>query len=303
MKYRELKINVLKDNLEYLNDFLDSLGTEGYYEILFDSERPRPPGGEIIRDDTSVNVYLDEKDLEKELKVIIFLKSNYPDSSYCESRIVETREFEDAYKEFYKPFEIGDKFCIIPVWEKESEQALSLIQKNKIPLYMNPGMAFGTGHHETTKLMLSRIPHLVREGQRIVDMGTGSGILSIAAAKLGVSQILSFDIDPNAVKASQYNKSENIFHKDILYSIEEGGFDHESLLDYEFDLLLANITFAVISKNINHIVKYKTNHFLFSGIITERKEDAFKLFKEKLGGSLIYSEEFNGWEIIEWKKD
>ncbi len=303
MKYLELKVNLPKDIAEEFTNFLDSLAVEGYYEILFDSTLPRPASGEILRDDTNIQVYLGETDTEKELKIYIYLKAVATGNSFIESRIVETKEFEEAYKEFYKPFQIGDYYWIIPTWEKDSEISKRVHQdKNNVILYMNPGLAFGTGHHETTKLMISRIEKIVKEGMSILDMGTGSGILSIAAAYKKVKEILAIDIDPNAVRATEFNWAENKFPAPVNFKVLEGGFDHSEIEKKSYDLMLGNITYAVISQNIEYIKRIKTNRFLFSGLIIEKKEDSIKLFTEHLGGRLTYEEQFNDWIILEWER-
>lgn len=301
MRYKEIKTILPKEISENFLEFLDELKVEGYYEVLFDSSLPRPSDGSIIRDDTRINIYLSETDIEKEIKILIFLKSEADSSFFQESRIVETREFEEAYKEFYKPFEIGSTFCIIPIWEKESTEALRLKEQGLIPLFMNPGMAFGTGHHETTRLMLSRMSEISFDKKIILDMGTGSGILSVGAGLLGASKIIAIDIDPNAVRAAEYNWNENLCSKTTEMKILEGGFEREEVHSESFDIILANITYGVISQNIKLISRIKTNHFLFSGIITERFEDSCKIFKEHLKGSLHHRASQNGWELIEWK--
>jgi ribosomal protein L11 methyltransferase len=302
MKYIELKTNILKDFADEFIEFLDELQVEGYYEVLFDSSLPRPKDGSILRDDTNINIYLGEEDKEKELKILIFLKLKTNNNYFVESRVVETREFEEAYKEFYKPFKIGNKFCIIPIWEKESEEAKNIMSSESINLFMNPGLAFGTGHHETTKLMLSRMSLLIKQGMSILDMGTGSGILSIGAGLLGAKKIIAIDIDPNAVRATEFNWKENDC-KETEISILEGGFDSSEIFQFSYDLVLANITYAVISQNIKNITKIKTKRFLFSGIISEKKEESYNLFSSYLGGNLIYNESMDGWEIIEWARE
>ncbi|MDX1959799.1 MAG: 50S ribosomal protein L11 methyltransferase [Leptospiraceae bacterium] len=301
MKYQEVKVNLPKEIAEEFTEFLDSLQVEGYYEILFDSTIPKKEEEGIIRDNTHIHIYLPENDINKEIQILIFLKTNCNENYFLESRVVETKEFALAYQEFYKPFTIGESFSIIPIWEKDSEKAQE-ISKDKIPLYINPGMAFGTGHHETTKLMLTRMQNVVQSKDSVIDLGTGSGILSIGAALLGAEFILAIDIDPNAVKACEYNWSENNFPSTKTIKILEGGFDHEEIFQHEFQVLLANITFAVISQNISRIKKIKTNRFLFSGIITEKKEDSMELFTKELGGKLVSLEEFNGWLMIDWKR-
>jgi ribosomal protein L11 methyltransferase len=303
MKYIELKVNIPKTICDEFTEFLDSLEVEGYYEILFDSSLPKK-SGELFREDTNIRVYLGEEDFDKEIKIRIYLKAESPDNSFIESRIIETKEFEEAYKEFYKPFLIGNSFWIVPIWEKDSEQNLEITSnQNHRILYMNPGLAFGTGHHETTKLMLKRMEEILKESSRVLDLGTGSGILSIGAATLGAKEITAIDIDPNAVRATEYNWKENFFDESIQFELLEGSIDHPSIHSKEYDLILANITFAVISNNIKFIKKLKTKKLLFSGLITEREQDSLNLFQDVLGGRLIYKEILNDWLVIEWEKD
>ena len=303
MRYRELKCSLSKEIAEDFTNFLDILQTEGYYEILFDSYQPKKENEGILRENTTINVYLSENDLEKELKIYIFLKTQGKDF-FIESRIVETKEFEEAYKEFYKPFVIGKKFVVIPTWEKDSQQAKNLLETfpNSLPLYMNPGLAFGTGHHETTQLMLSQMTKILKPNMKVLDIGTGSGILSIGAALLEASFILAIDIDPNAIKATQYNWSENHFSNKINFLLKEGSFDHSEIYKYNYDLVLANITYAVISQNIKHIAEISSKIFLFSGIILEKKQEFLELLSKHIEGELSYFDELNEWIILEWNR-
>ncbi|AVQ10881.1 Ribosomal protein L11 methyltransferase [Leptospira santarosai] len=298
MKYREIILNIPKEIAEDFTAFLDEIGVAGYYEILFDREKPRAPQEEIISDDTKFRVYLAQEDRENETKILIFLKANAGESLFFESRWIETKEYEEAYKEFYKPFIVGS-YRVIPTWEKNT--ALGTTPEGIFPLLVNPGLAFGTGHHETTRLVLGRMGNLNLSGKKVADVGTGSGILSVAAARSGASSILAVDIDPNSVRSASFNRDENDIPSEILV-VEEGGFDHEKIQEQTWDLLIANITFAVLKVNIQKIASIKTDHFLFSGIITERREEFLKLLKDSVGGENVFSQEDAGWELIEWKR-
>ncbi|MDI7156268.1 50S ribosomal protein L11 methyltransferase [Leptospira santarosai] len=298
MKYREIILNIPKEIAEDFTAFLDEIGVAGYYEILFDREKPRSPQEEIISDDTKFRVYLAQEDRENETKILIFLKANAGESLFFESRWIETKEYEEAYKEFYKPFIVGS-YRVIPTWEKDT--ALGTTPEGIFPLLVNPGLAFGTGHHETTRLVLGRMGNLNLSGKKVADVGTGSGILSVAAARSGASSILAVDIDPNSVRSASFNRDENDIPSEILV-VEEGGFDHEKIQEQTWDLLIANITFAVLKANIQKIASIKTDHFLFSGIITERREEFLKLLKDSVGGENVFSQEDAGWELIEWKR-
>lgn len=247
MRYREIILSIPKEIAENFTSFLDEVGVVGYYEILFDREVPRAPDEEIISDDTKFRVYLAEE--ENETKILIFLKATAGESFFLESRWIETKEYEEAYKEFYKPFIIGS-YRVIPTWEKDT--ALGTTPEGIFPLLVNPGLAFGTGHHETTRLVLGRMGDLNLSAKRIADVGTGSGILSLAAAKSGASLILAIDVDPNSVRSASFNRDENEISSEVLV-VEEGGFDHKKIQEQTWDLLIANITFAVLKVNIQKI--------------------------------------------------
>lgn len=300
MLYKELKIQINKDYEPELSNFLETLQLPGYYEILFDSSIPKIEES-ILRENTNIRAYLNTDDPLSEIKILIYLKSVCPDSFLLESREIETREYEEAYKEFYKPFQVGNVW-IIPIWEKNTKLVEEVLSRKEMPLYLNPGVAFGTGHHETTQMIVERLQSLEIYNKRILDLGTGSGILSLLAGLLGAKYIFSLDIDPNAVKAAHSNWKENIYPNDTVFEAEESGFDNPKVFDQEYDLTLANITFAVLSQNMSSLSKINCKHFIFSGVITEKKEDFLALLKEKMPGELIDTKSKNGWERIEWMR-
>ncbi|TGK21944.1 50S ribosomal protein L11 methyltransferase [Leptospira fluminis] len=300
MKYKEIKVSIPKEFAEEFSSLLEEWQVAGFYEILFDREEPRKSGEAIISDNTPIRVYLAEDDSASEAKIWVYLKAKAPEDSFAESRWIETKEYEEAYKEFYKPFSIG-VFWVVPTWEKESWEQAKTNPAEGVPIYINPGLAFGTGHHETTRLVLSRLGSLEIPGKKVVDIGAGSGILSVAASKLGASEILAVDIDPNAVRSSLFNRDENGIPETKL-RVEEGGFDHPLVVEGRFDLCIANITFAVLRANMDKIAALNTDHFLFSGVITERKAEFLELLSHIVGGGLLFETSWNGWELVEWKR-
>lgn len=303
MEFRELKVSLPKDLSESFYSYVDTLQPLGYYEILFDGEAPKEKNQGLIRENTNIRIYLLPEDWEKELKIQVFVKTWAPDNSLLEIRKIETRDYEEAYKEYYKPFPIGSKLWVIPTWEKEN----TLPSSDTIPLFINPGVAFGTGHHETTKLILEYLDDLSERKEfsfsSACDLGTGSGILSIGLAKLGVKRIFALDIDPNSVRAAWSNWQENQFPAEYSFRVEESGLENGKLESESFDLAIANITYAVLSQNIRSLAKVKSNRFLFSGIITEKKDPFLDLLKSYLPGKLIHSKEWNEWWVLDWKRN
>ncbi len=298
MKYLEARVSIHKDYSSELTNFLEDLKIPGYYEVLFDSSLPKESSS-ILKTNTLIKAYFNLDDVQKEIRLRIFLKSLCPDSHSLESRQIETKEYEEAYKEYYKPFRIG-KIWILPIWEKES--SFPVLSEEDIPLYINPGMAFGTGHHETTQMILEILPDYFPGCKRVIDLGTGSGILSIACGLLGAESVYAIDIDPNAVRSAQANWKENSFRSSSIFIAETGGLDSPSLFLRSYDLAIANITFAVLSQNIDSIAKIDTNEYIFSGITTEKKEEFLELLREKIPGNQVRSKQTNGWEMIGWQR-
>ena len=120
-------------------------------------------------------------------------------------RPLADEDWANAWKASYRPLRIGRRFWIVPAWEREGVQ----IGAGDLPIILDPGMAFGTGLHPSTQLCLMAMEDVVRPGQRVLDAGCGSGILSIAAIRLGAGKVDAFDIDPIAVRATEENAALN----------------------------------------------------------------------------------------------
>ncbi len=119
-----------------------------------------------------------------------------------EYRRIENVNWMEAWKEYYHPIPIGERLIVVPAWMESPDG-------NRVPIRIDPGMAFGTGTHPSTQLCLSFVEDRVHPGEAVIDVGCGSGILSIAALKLGASQALAVDIDPQAVMATRVNAQAN----------------------------------------------------------------------------------------------
>lgn len=177
-----------------------------------------------------------------------------------------TEDYENVWKQFYTPIEIGEKLVVVPKWLKHSDNGRNVV-------YIDPGMAFGTGKHETTSMCLKLLDSTDLQDKAVADMGCGSGILGIAAMKLGAKSCMMNDIDPQAVKAAKENAELNGVDCTILLGDLKN--DGE-----QFDVIIANITADVLirlSSVIESMAKKGTTVIL-SGIINERADDVVKAY-------------------------
>lgn len=174
-------------------------------------------------------------------------------------------DWTTSWKQYYKPIKLGENIVIKPTWEKyTSKEGEKIIE-------LDPGMAFGTGTHETTKLCIEFLEKFMKTGSCVLDIGTGSGILGITAAKLGASKVIGVDIDPLAVKVARenvcFNQVENIMEirqGNLLDVVKEQG-----------DIVVANIIADIIIQLFKNIKKFLKGDgiFIASGIILGRLED------------------------------
>lgn len=177
-----------------------------------------------------------------------------------------TEDYGNVWKQFYTPIEIGEKLVVVPKWLKHSDNGRNAV-------YIDPGMAFGTGKHETTSMCLKLLDSTDLQDKTVADMGCGSGILGIAAMKLGAKSCMMNDIDPQAVKAAKENAELNGVDCTILLGDLKN--DGE-----QFDVIIANITADVLirlSSVIESMAKKGTTVIL-SGIINERADDVVKAY-------------------------
>lgn len=177
---------------------------------------------------------------------------------------VQEKDWSECWKQYYKPFRAGEHLVIKPTWETWDAQEGDLI------IELDPGMAFGTGTHETTAMCITLIEKYYAGG-KLLDVGTGSGILAIAAARLGATDTVAVDIDPDAVRVAQENVEHNGFSSVI--SVREG--DLLQGLNEVFDFAVANILAPVICMLAaplkNHLKPGSL--FICSGIISEAEND------------------------------
>ena len=178
---------------------------------------------------------------------------------------VKDEDWSEVWKQFYKPFRAGKSLVVKPTWEPYDPKPGDRV------IEIDPGMAFGSGTHETTGMCLELLEEAVHGGERVIDVGTGSGILAIGAALLGAKDVLAIDIDPTAVKVARENVAHN--HLEQTVTTLEGNLLEK--VDAQCEVCVANIIADVIcmfAAPLNeHIVP--GGLFICSGIIKEREQD------------------------------
>ena len=244
---------------------------------------------EADRTVASVSVFIPE--IKSPAESLLFIRGRLAelqiDAEVTQTGVKE-EDWADSWKQYYKPIKTGDRLVIVPVWETYDPTP------DEITVLMDPGMAFGTGTHETTRLCAALLEQYVTPGCTMLDVGCGSGILAICAAKLGASQCFACDIDPQAVKVAventQLNDTPNVkcAVSDLLKQTEkvEGG----------YQVAAANIVADVIIRLAPDIGAYLADDgvLIVSGIIIERAEETVAALNEA-GFRVIDDRRENGW--------
>lgn len=201
-----------------------------------------------------------------------------------ETMLTKEEDWANNWKQYYKPFRVGEHIVIKPTWEVFKD-----LREDDILIEIDPGMAFGCGTHETTSMCIEHLQTYVKPGNHMIDVGCGSGILSIVAAKLGAGRVEAIDLDKAAVKVTLENVELNqigdvvtVLHGDLLEKTTE-----------KADIVVANIMADIIIVLVDDILRIlkKGGIFITSGIIQDRLDDV----KSKIEGS--------GFKILEVTKN
>jgi ribosomal protein L11 methyltransferase len=209
---------------------------------------------------------------------------------------VNDEDWSTAWKKYYKPIRLSDRIIIKPSWETYSAR------ENEVVIEIDPGMAFGTGTHETTQMCAKLLEKHMRKGYKVIDLGCGTGILSIIAAKLGAGSVTAVDVDKIAVKVSKENC--------VLNSVQDKtNIINGTIKDLppngpgmKADIIIANIIADVILELAGDIPKHLVHggYFIASGIIRERKQEVIKKY-QGYGFVLDGSLDFGKWVAVVFK--
>lgn len=289
MRWKKLTLDITTDAVDLVSNMLYELGVEGI-EIedkmsispeekkeMFIDYLPElaPDDGKAlltfyIEDTESIEEFMNQIQIGlEELKEYIDIGEGTIDISETEDK-----DWINNWKEFFKPFRVDESIVIKPTWEEYSSE-----NETDLVIEIDPGIAFGTGSHETTKLCILGLKKYMLPESKVLDVGCGSGILSIFALKSGAKSVVGTDIDPNAITAAYENADVNNISPDVL-KIRKGNIIEDQELQQEvgfhqYDIVVANILADVIIPLSSMIRKHikPGGLFISSGIIhTKRKE-------------------------------
>ena len=297
-EWLQIKVTVNTEDLDSLVEVMSEFDTNLLIEDLSDIDLKTCYGDlideKILNADkshASVSYFVPE-DSSNIAEILCKLTARLESAGlgYAGSEVVghSEEDWANSWKEFYKPFKVG-KIVIVPAWEDYEAN------DGEIIVSMDPGMAFGTGTHETTRLIISLLQKYVKEGDSLLDVGTGSGILAICGAKLGAENCRAYDIDPMSVRVANENIRESgledkitCAQSDLLRQVENrvGG----------YDIICANIVADIIIRMTPDVAPFMSEKtvLLASGIIAERCDDVVRCF-EQHGFKIVERAEDNGW--------
>ena len=310
-RWLEVTLPVPADRLERVCDILTANGMAG---LVVEEE------GDFLRFLEQNRQYWDYVDegLAQRMKGASRVKFYVPDSEQgqrqlrqylagleeYEPQTVSLREedWATSWQKYYQPIPVGRRVYIVPDWMRGQA-----VPEGRTPLYLNPGLTFGTGAHPTTQLCLELLEQVLRPGDRVLDLGCGSGILAIAALALGASQAVGVDIDPKAADVAFENAALNGIGPDRL-AVYAGDVLHDRALAARLNpggsqVVLANIVADVIIPLAPQVpgLLEQDGVFLCSGIIDTRTQEVEAALK-RAGLTLIGKREKNGWAALEAKR-
>ena len=240
-----------------------------------------------------VHIYISPE--ESPAEAVAFLRERYIaegiENEICLDSCVE-EDWINNWKQYFKPIPVGQKLLIRPTWEEVQDSG------GRTVLDLDPGLAFGTGTHETTRLCMELLEQYVRPGMNVLDVGCGSGILSVAALLLGADKAVGVDIDELAVKTAVENAEIN--HVENRFTGICGNLTDQVTGTY--DIVVANIVADVIimlTKDVEQFMKPDTV-YLMSGIIDTREQDVLTAVEQHF--TIIDRKEEKGWVALSAKR-
>ncbi|MFC5732372.1 50S ribosomal protein L11 methyltransferase [Cytobacillus gottheilii] len=307
MKWSEISIHTTNEAVEAISNILHEAGASGVviedpFELIKERQdqfgeiyqldpHDYPDEGVIVKAYLPVNSFLGETvdEIKEAINNLILFNIDIGLNKVSISEVNE-EEWATAWKKYYHPVKISERFTIVPTWEEYTP-----VSSDELIIELDPGMAFGTGTHPTTVMCIQALERTVKHGDYVVDVGTGSGVLSIAAAMLEAEKVTALDLDEVAVQSAKINVKLNkvhekvdVFHNNLLDGVEE-----------QADVVVANILAEVIMRFTNDVASAvkQGGYFIASGIIQQKKQDVKDKISEA-GFDIIEVMQMEDWVAI-----
>lgn len=285
------------DDSAQFQAFLDA--SKDYWDYVDESL------AEKMQELSQVRLYLEESSAQARLSVLrellAVLPDRYPACKFGPLTValdnVPDEDWENSWKAHYRPLPIGKKLLVVPQWMTVEDN------QGRLPLILDLGLTFGTGEHASTRMCLCALEELISGGERVADLGSGSGILSIAALRLGAASAVGVDVDPAAEHIARENAARNGFGADrftaATCNVIADRARMEALAAGRYDVVCANIVAGVIVQLAPVVPRFlKPNGvFLCSGILNEREREVRDAI-ERAGLTVFADRSEDGWSCL-----
>ena len=272
MPWIQLRLSADEETAEKYSDWLSACGAQA---VTFIDAKDTPiyeplPGDEVIYWNNTVvmGLYDASHDMDK---VLSYLKSIHPNKDKMAYKLeqLEDKDWEREWMDNFHPMKFGQRLWICPSWREVPEP-------DAVNVMLDPGLAFGTGTHPTTALCLTWLDGLDLKGKTVVDFGCGSGILSLAALKLGAKKVIGIDIDPQALQASLENAKRNQCEDRLELFLPK------DQPEFKADVVVANILAGPLRELAPVIIEYVKHQgvLALSGVLEEQAEQLQQIYSE-----------------------
>ena len=286
MKWLELSVQTPPEYVEPLSQIFHRYGhggvaLESVGGFNPDEGETQPEGADVV-----VRAYLPldstAKQRRERISVAVQLVASLVPLSPLNERVIEEEDWQESWKRHFHVLRVGRRIVICPTWREHREQP------DEIVISLDPGMAFGTGHHPTTRMCLEAVEALVFPNSRVLDVGCGSGILSIASAKLGAAEVVSYEIEEPAARVARENALRNGVEQ--VVKVVQGTLGSDDGREQGYDVVLANISATVVSSMSGLLAGAVApgGKVVVSGIVGDRNEEVAD--KLKLAGLTLIEE-------------
>lgn len=275
MNWIELSVEIPSELVETLSQMFYRYGHGGVAvieKVCFNpDEGEHPPPSRQVTLKTYLPLDSTSNERRNRIDLGVRLVAHAYPATTLQEKIISEEDWESSWKKHFDVLSIGNKIVICPTWRNYEAK------KSDVVIMLDPGMAFGTGHHPTTRICLEELEHLIKPDMDVLDVGCGSGILSIAAAKLGARSVFGLEIDSVAVQAAKQNVQAN--KTGYTVRIAQGSLPSTYIQPHSYNIAVANISSKIISEIASEIIKVVKpgGKLIASGILIENMKSPEKM--------------------------